>query len=154
MLIDVFLCKREVLGKRTPHSFTPPSKCGRCVQQESSLACSSSILDILLDSSLITLAISSTLSSVYLLDPDGLACSLKSLVSWLHISTLDLNLPEAIIFDSIYTMSSCIRFRVAPLLSHKRSAKSGSKAPAKVTLAAGWDGLTSDGILLYSLLNL
>jgi hypothetical protein len=34
MLIDEFLCKREVLGKRTPHSFTPPSKCGRCVQQE------------------------------------------------------------------------------------------------------------------------
>jgi hypothetical protein len=33
MLIDEFLCKREVLGKRTPHSFTPPSKCGRCVQQ-------------------------------------------------------------------------------------------------------------------------
>jgi hypothetical protein len=28
------LCKREVLGKRSPHSFTPPppSKCGRCVQ--------------------------------------------------------------------------------------------------------------------------
>jgi hypothetical protein len=24
MLIDEFLCKREVLGKRTPHSFTPP----------------------------------------------------------------------------------------------------------------------------------
>jgi hypothetical protein len=36
MLIDEFLCKREVLGKRAPHSFTPPpppSKCGRCVQQ-------------------------------------------------------------------------------------------------------------------------
>jgi hypothetical protein len=32
MLIDEFLCKREVLGKRAPHSFTPPSKCGRCVQ--------------------------------------------------------------------------------------------------------------------------
>jgi hypothetical protein len=34
MLIDAFLCKREVLGKRAPHSFTPPppSKCGRCVQ--------------------------------------------------------------------------------------------------------------------------
>jgi hypothetical protein len=24
MLIDEFLCKREVLGKRAPHSFTPP----------------------------------------------------------------------------------------------------------------------------------
>jgi hypothetical protein len=24
MLMDEFLCKREVLGKRTPHSFTPP----------------------------------------------------------------------------------------------------------------------------------
>jgi hypothetical protein len=34
MLIDEFLCKREVLGKRAPHSFTPPSKCGRCVQQK------------------------------------------------------------------------------------------------------------------------
>jgi ribonuclease HI len=34
MLIDEFLCKREVLGKRSPHPFTPPlpSKCGRCVQ--------------------------------------------------------------------------------------------------------------------------
>jgi hypothetical protein len=34
MLIDEFLCKREVLGKRAPHSFTPPSKCGRCVQHQ------------------------------------------------------------------------------------------------------------------------
>jgi hypothetical protein len=36
MLTKDFLCKREVLGKRSPHSFTPPpppSKCGRCVQQ-------------------------------------------------------------------------------------------------------------------------
>jgi hypothetical protein len=33
MLIDEFLCKRDLLGKRAPHSFTPPSKCGRCVQQ-------------------------------------------------------------------------------------------------------------------------
>jgi hypothetical protein len=33
MLTKEFLCKREVLGKRSPHSFTPPSKCGRCVQQ-------------------------------------------------------------------------------------------------------------------------
>ena len=24
MLIDEFLCKREFLGKRAPHSFTPP----------------------------------------------------------------------------------------------------------------------------------
>jgi hypothetical protein len=32
MLTKEFLCKREVLGKRSPHSFTPPSKCGRCVQ--------------------------------------------------------------------------------------------------------------------------
>jgi hypothetical protein len=24
MLIDEFLCKRDVLGKRAPHSFTPP----------------------------------------------------------------------------------------------------------------------------------
>jgi hypothetical protein len=24
MLIDEFLCKREVLGKSAPHSFTPP----------------------------------------------------------------------------------------------------------------------------------
>jgi hypothetical protein len=24
MLIDDFFCKREVLGKRAPHSFTPP----------------------------------------------------------------------------------------------------------------------------------
>jgi hypothetical protein len=33
VLTKDFLCKREVLGKRSPHSFTPPSKCGRCVQQ-------------------------------------------------------------------------------------------------------------------------
>jgi hypothetical protein len=118
------------------------------------LAYSSSILDILFDSSLITLAISSTLSFADLLDPDGPACSLKRLVSQFPVSNLDLSLPEAIILDSISTASSCIWFRVAPLLSHKRSAKSGSKASTKVTLAVGWDGLTSTGILLYSLLNL
>jgi hypothetical protein len=33
MLTKKDLCKREVLGKRAPHSFTTPSKCGRCVQQ-------------------------------------------------------------------------------------------------------------------------
>ena len=33
MLTKYFLCRREVLGKRSPQSFTPPSKCGRCVQQ-------------------------------------------------------------------------------------------------------------------------
>ena len=56
--------------------------------------------------------------------------------------------------DSISTASSCIRVKVDPRLSLKRRAKSGSKAPAKVNLAAGWEGLTLDGILLYSLLNL
>jgi hypothetical protein len=35
MLTKDFLCKREVLGKRSPHSFTPPSKCGRRVQHQS-----------------------------------------------------------------------------------------------------------------------
>jgi hypothetical protein len=94
------------------------------------------------------------LSSVYILDPDGPACSLMRLVSRFHVSTLSFNLPKAIIFDSIYTASSFIWFRVDPLLSRKRSAKYGSKAPVKVTLAAGWDGLTSAGILLYILLNL
>jgi hypothetical protein len=33
MLTKDFLCKREVLGKISPHSFTPSSKCGKCVQQ-------------------------------------------------------------------------------------------------------------------------
>jgi hypothetical protein len=33
MLTAEFYVKREVLGKRAPHSFTPPSKCGMCVQQ-------------------------------------------------------------------------------------------------------------------------
>jgi hypothetical protein len=122
--------------------------------KDSALAYSSSILDILFDRSLITLAISSTLSSVDLLDPDGPAGSLKRLVSQFPISNLTLSLPKAIILDSISTTSSYIQFRVAPLLSCKRSAKSDSKALAKVTLAAGWDGLTSAGILLYSLLNL
>jgi hypothetical protein len=106
------------------------------------LAYSSSILDILFDSSLITLAILSTLSPVDLLDPDEPACSLKRLVSQFPVSNLALILPKSIILDSISTTLSCIRFRVSPLLSRKRSAKSSSKAPAKVTLAAGWDGLT------------
>jgi hypothetical protein len=56
--------------------------------------------------------------------------------------------------DSIYTVSSYIRVKVAPCLSLKRRAKSGSKAPAKVTFVAGWEGLTSAEILLYNLLNL
>jgi hypothetical protein len=61
--------------------------------KESDLTYSSSILDILLDSSLITLAILYTLSSMDPLDPDGPACSLKHLVSQFPISTLDLILP-------------------------------------------------------------
>jgi hypothetical protein len=79
-----------------------------------------------------------------LLDPNEPACSLKCLVSQFLVSNLSLSLPEAIILDSISTTSSCIRFRVAPLPSRKRSAKSGSKAPAKVTLAMGWYGVTHD----------
>jgi hypothetical protein len=39
MLTKDFFCKREVLGKRSPHSFTPPSKCGRCVQHLFRLIC-------------------------------------------------------------------------------------------------------------------
>jgi hypothetical protein len=38
MLIDEFLCKREVLGKRAPHSFTPPlSVVGVSNMKESSI---------------------------------------------------------------------------------------------------------------------
>jgi hypothetical protein len=118
------------------------------------LAYSSSILDILFDSSLITLAIPSTLSSADMFDLEGPACSLKHLVSQFPVSNIDLSLPEAIILDSISTASSYIRFKLAPLHSRKRSAKASSKAPAKVTLATGWDGLTSTRILLYTLLNL
>jgi hypothetical protein len=115
---------------------------------------SSSIMEILFENSLITLAISFIFSSIDLLDPEGLACSLKRLVSLFPISVLAFKLPEAIMLDSISTTSSCIQVKVAACLSLKRRAKSGSKAPAKVTLAAGWEGLTSGGILLYSLLNL
>jgi hypothetical protein len=80
---------------------------------------------------------------VDLLDPEGPACSLKRLVSRFLVYTLVFNLTEAIMLDSISTASSCIQVKVAPLLSLKRRAKSGSKAPAKVTLAGGWEGLTS-----------
>jgi hypothetical protein len=91
---------------------------------------------------------------VDLLDPEGPACSLKRLVSQFPVSTLAFNLPEDIMLDLISTASSCIQVKVVPRLSLKRREKSGSKAPAKVTLATGWDGLTSARILLYSLLNL
>jgi len=75
-------------------------------------------------------------------------------ISQFPISTFVFNLTEAIMLDLISMMSSCIRVRVVPLLSLNRSAKLGSKSLANVTLAVGWDGLTSTGILLYNLLNI
>jgi hypothetical protein len=44
--------------------------------------------------------------------------------------------------------------RSTDILSLNNREKSGSKAPTKVTFAAGWEGLTSTGILLYNLLNI
>jgi hypothetical protein len=44
--------------------------------------------------------------------------------------------------------------RSKDLLSLNNKEKLGSKAPTKFTFVAGWEGLTSAGILLYNLLNL
>jgi hypothetical protein len=60
---------------------------------------------------------------------------------------LFLSFPDAIIFESISKASSCILVRSTDLLSLNNREKSWSKAPAKVTFAAGWEGFTSAGIL-------
>jgi hypothetical protein len=100
------------------------------------LSWSSSILEILLDKSFIIFSISSIFSSVDFPNPEVPACSLKRLVSLVPVSTLDFSLLDAIMFDSISMVSSCIPVRVADLLSLKSRVKSSSKAPAKVTFTA------------------
>jgi hypothetical protein len=117
------------------------------LEKESFLAWSSSILEILFDNSLIILAMSSILSFTDLPDPECPAYSLKRLVSLAPILTLFFIFPDAIIFDSILMESSYILVRSVDLLSLKRRENLGSKAPAKVTLVPGWEGLTSAGIL-------
>ena len=95
-----------------------------------------------------TLAISSILSPTDFLDPKGPPCSLKFFFSLFIFSVFAFNFPDAIILDSISTASSCIFERSTDRLSLNNKAKSGSKAPAKVTLAAGCEGFTSAGIFL------
>ena len=106
------------------------------LEKGSGLVWSSSILEIFFDNSLIILAISSIFSSEDLLDPEGLVRSLKRLVSLVPVSTSAFSFPDAIMFDSISMASSCIPVRVAELLSLRSKAKSGSKTPVNVTLAA------------------
>jgi len=103
----------------------------------SSLAWSISILEILFEKSLIILAMSSIFSLAHFPDLEGPACSLKHLVSLVHVSNLAFSLPYAIMFDSILMASSYIPVRVGYLLSLKSREKSGLKAPTKVTLVAG-----------------
>jgi hypothetical protein len=97
---------------------------------------------------------SSILSSVDLLDPEGPACSLNHLVSLFPISILAFNFPNVIIFVFISITSSCILVMLEDLLSLNSKAKLGTKSPMKFIFAVGFEGLTSTGILLYSLLNL
>jgi hypothetical protein len=93
------------------------------------------------------------LSSADLPDPEGPSCTLNHLVSLFSVSILAFIFSDAIMFDSISTTLSFILVRLAALLSLNSRAKSGSKSSVKVTFAASWEGLTSNEILLYNLLN-